>query len=179
LIRNSGTLDEQEVVMKRILIVVVLMAIGIFSFAEQEERLVLMFFASTQCAHSTNEGNISALKIIKQEFKEKYSQYDFKMVMVCFDNPFEESLALANRYGDWHEISLGARYKNELALRDLNESILPAVPHLIIYKDTYRPLERLESITRISTREKLVDLIGFQQINEWKTKGYPLGIPGH
>lgn len=165
--------------MKRILIVFALIVIGLFSFAEQDEKLVLMFFASTQCAHSTNEGNISALKNIKQEFREKYPQYDIKMVMVCFDTPFEESLALANRYGDWHEISLGARYKNELALRDLNESILPGVPHLIVYQDTYQPLERLGSISRISTREKLADLIGFQQMNEWKIKGFPLARPGH
>ena len=165
--------------MKRILFVhiIIIIAIGTFSFSEQEESLVFMFFSSTKCAHSTNEENIDAMKNIKQEFTEKYARYDIKMLMVCFDNPFEESLALVNRYGDWDEISLGQRYKNELALRDLNESMLPAVPHLIIYKDAYQPSERLKSIKIISTRKKLVDLIGFQQINEWKMKGFPLDRP--
>jgi hypothetical protein len=69
---------------------------------------------------------------------------------------------------------MGRRYKNELALQNLNLSVLPAVPHLIVYRDTYQSLEKFKSIKKISKRQKLVDLVGFTQINEWKKKCYPL-----
>ena len=93
--------------------------------------------------------------------------------MVCFDNDIEQGIEFIKKYGYWDEISIGQRYYNALSLKYLNKTKIPGIPHIIVFKDIYSSLSNW-SIPVIKKRERLVDLVGGNEINEWIKNGYPL-----
>jgi hypothetical protein len=89
------------------------------------------------------------------------------------DKDIEEGLKFIKKYGYWDEISIGNFYNNELALNYLNQTEIPGVPHVMVYRDLLVIKEKL-SIPIIKERKLLVDLVGGTQIASWINEGYPL-----
>jgi len=144
-----------------------------FTQDKSKETLVVYYFGATSCGFCNVPENIEKIKKIKTEFSEKYKDSKIKFVMVCMDENIEEGLKFIQKYGYWDEISIGNFYNNELALNYLNNTEVPGVPHVMVYKDYLLKKERF-SIPVIKERKLLVDLVGGTQIEDWINNGYPL-----
>jgi hypothetical protein len=140
---------------------------------ESKEVYVVYYFGATSCGFCNMPENIEKIKRIKIEFSEKYPDYNIKYVMVCMDRNIEEGLKFVRKYGYWDEISIGAFYNNELVLNYLNETEIPGVPHVMVYKDYLLKKEKFNIFIR-KEKKLLVDLAGGTQIGKWIDSGYPL-----
>ncbi len=155
-----------------------LLVIGGFflnSSAIKEERkgdMVFIYFASTQFGTCTNPESIERIKNIKTEFSKKYRETSIKFVMVCLDSDLDKALKFIKKNGDWDEISIGKSFSNELALNVLNQSKIPKVPHIFVFKN--RQEKGKWNLPLIKERELMVDLAGEVQIKEWIENDYPL-----
>ena len=138
-----------------------------------QDTYVVYYFGATNCGYCNIPANIDKIKQIRNEFSKKYPDFKTKYVFVCMDRNIEEGLEFIKKYGYWDEVSIGSFYNNELALNFLNTTKIPGVPHVLVYKDTYKKIEEF-SIPLIKERKLLVDLVGGTQIGDWINKGYPL-----
>lgn len=139
---------------------------------ESKGDMVFIYFASTQFGTCTAPGSIERIKNIKAQFSEKYREASIKFVMVCLDSDFDKALRFIKKNGDWDEVSIGKSFSNELALNVLNQSEIPKVPHIFVYKN--RQEKGKWNLPLIKNRELVVDLAGEAQIKEWVENDYPL-----
>jgi thiol-disulfide isomerase/thioredoxin len=140
-----------------------------------QDTYVVYYFGATSCGYCNVPANIEKIKQIKNEFFKKYPDLNTKYVFVFMDSNIEEGLEFIKKYGYWDEVSIGSFYNNELALNFLNTTKIPGVPHIIVYRDTYRKIEQF-SVPVIKERKLLIDLVGGTQIGDWISRGYPLGL---
>ncbi len=158
-------------------VVLGLLLIGVFflnSAAIKEENkgdIVFIYFASTQFGTCTDPESIERIKNIKTDFSEKYREAPIKFVMVCLDSDFDKALKFIKKHGHWDEISLGKSFSNELSLNLLNQSEIPKVPHIFVFRN--RQEKGKWNLPLIKERELMVDLAGEEQIREWVERGYP------
>lgn len=139
---------------------------------ENKEDMVFIYFASTQFGTCIDPESIERIKNIKTEFAEKYKKASIKFIMVCLDSDFDKALKFIKKNGDWDEISIGKSFSNELALNLLNQSEIPKVPHIFVFKN--RQEKGKWNLPLIKERELMVDLAGEVQIKEWIENDYPL-----
>lgn len=139
---------------------------------KNKEAMVFIYFASTQFGTCMAPESIERIKNIKTEFSEKYREASIKFVMVCLDSDFDKALKFIKKNGDWDEISIGKSFSNELALNLLNQSEIPKVPHIFVFKN--RQEKGKWNLPLIRERELMVDLAGEVQIKEWIENDYPL-----
>jgi thiol-disulfide isomerase/thioredoxin len=166
--------------MKRIILIltIILLSLPIYSNSgslqeKLKETYVVYYFGATSCGYCNMPENIKKIKKIKIDFSKKYPDSNIKYVMVCMDRDIEEGLKFIKKYGYWDEISIGNFYNNELALIYLNQTEIPGVPHVMVYRDLLVKKEK-GSIYIIKERKLLVDLVGGTQIGSWINDGYPL-----
>ena len=154
-----------------------LLLIGAVPYSESqkektEEFLVVYYFTATDFGFCTAPENIEKIKKIKSDFAAKSKSQKLKFVIVSLDENIEEGLKLIKKHGTWDEISVGSRFRNELALTYLNRSKIPEVPHILIIKAVISSGKW--NIPVVTRQELLADLAGGEQIGEWIDKGYPL-----
>ncbi len=137
-----------------------------------EEFLVVYYFAATDFGFCTAPENIEKIKKLKSDFSAKSKSQKLKFVMVALDENIEEGLKLIKKHGTWDEISVGSRFRNELALTYLNRCKIPTVPHILVFKEVIS--SGRWNIPVVDRQELLVDLAGGEQIGAWIDKGYPL-----
>lgn len=161
--------------MKRILLSlpILLFGLSVHSQKDIQEQYVIYYFGATDCGYCNEAENIVNIKKIKSEFSQKYPEAQTKYVMVCFDNDIEQGLKFIQKYGYWDEISIGQRYLNDTSLGVLNETEVPGLPHIVVYKNEYAKHPQF-SVPTIKRKVALVDLVGGSQINAWIGGGYPL-----
>lgn len=150
---------------------------NIFSFSHREDRkteevLVVYYFGSTDFGFCTLPENIEKIKKIKTDLSDEYRNRNIKFVMVCMDKDIKKGLKFIQKHGYWDEISIGSFYSNELALKILNNSPVPEVPHLMVFKDVISIGKW--NLPSIKERTLLVDLAGEVKISEWIQKAYPI-----
>lgn len=141
----------------------------LYSQDKSKEIYVVYYFGATDCYPCNTPKNIKNIKRIKAELPKKYSDKEFKFVMVTFDEDIEEGIKFIKKYGFWDEISIGKRYENELAMQRLNTAQLPGLPHIFI-DQTF--LIKNEPIVKSKTT--IVELLGGKQIDQWVADGFPL-----
>jgi hypothetical protein len=139
---------------------------------QKKEFLVVYYFAATDIGFCTAPENIEKIKKIKTDFSARHKSQKLKFVMVALDENIEAGLKLINKHGTWDEISVGSRFRNELALAYLNRSKIPVLPHILVLKDVISA--RKWNIPVVHRQELLADLAGGEQIAEWIEKGYSL-----
>ncbi|MBD3414918.1 MAG: hypothetical protein GF421_10870 [Candidatus Aminicenantes bacterium] len=139
---------------------------------ENKVDMIFLYFASTQFGTCTDPESIERIKNIKTEFSEKYREASIKFVMVCLNHDFDKALKFIKKNGDWDEISIGKSFSNELALNLLNQSEIPKVPHIFVFKS--RQEKGKWNLPLIKERELMADLAGKEQIKGWAEKDYPL-----
>jgi hypothetical protein len=139
---------------------------------QKKEFLVVYYFGATDIGFCAAPENIQKIKKIKTDFSARHKSQNLKFVMVALDENIEEGLKLINKHGTWDEISVGSRFRNELALAYLNRSKIPVVPHILVFKDVISSGKW--NIPVVHRQELLADLAGGEQIAGWIEKGYSL-----
>ena len=142
------------------------------SYQESNTVLVVYYVGSSSCSFSTHADVIEAVRTIPVGFIRAHQQ-PTKFVFVAMDIDLSEGIKYMREHGTgWDEISIGARYNNESLLRNFNDEVLPATPHVIVYKDLYT-IDEL-NIPHLYKREKLMSTFGADGVIEWIEKGFPL-----
>ena len=131
------------------------------------DRKVFYFFGSYDCAHCQDTVLQNRIADINSYLRQTSDSSQYHFVMVCFDKDLQKAVDFTRKFGEWDEISLGARYKNEMSLRLLNRTELPGTPHILVVNETLTARERFKSIPLIENEEIEVDLIGTANILNW------------
>ena len=100
-------------------------------------QLTVFYFGATSCGPCNRPEVIESIDKLRAEFDSVHPEYDTKFVMVVFDEDIETGLDFIKKYDYWDEVSIGSRYDNELSLDNLNKAEIPALPHILIYEETF------------------------------------------
>ena len=102
-----------------------------------QNQLTVFYFGATSCGPCNRPEVIESIDKLRAEFDSVHPEYDTKFVMVVFDEDIETGLDFIKKYDYWDEVSMGSRYDNELSLDNLNKAEIPALPHILIYEETF------------------------------------------
>ncbi|MBI3586971.1 MAG: hypothetical protein HY088_07575 [Ignavibacteriales bacterium] len=157
--------------MRYILVCIFVMSSFLYSQDKSKEVYVVYYFGATDCPPCNTPKNIENIKRIKAELPKKYSDKEFKFVMVTFDEDIEEGIKFVKKYGFWDEISVGKRYENELVMQHLNTAKIPGLPHIFV-NQTFL----INNTPTVKSKTTIVELLGAKQIDQWVENGFPLKV---
>lgn len=141
------------------------------------ERLVVYYIGGSGCPGCVCDATVAAVRTIKAEFAQKYPRYVVQFNLVCLDTNFWQAVTFIDKFGGgWDELSIGNHFHNELALRYLPQSRMPAVPHILVVRDTVAHEEKKG--THVRNRTLVADQVGPDEFEAWIQAGFPLQSPG-
>ncbi len=133
----------------------------------------VFYFGGSDCSFCMNPTEIANINALRRDLPKLYPQRRFKFVLVVMDEDISRGIKYLQKYPGWDEVSIGSRYNNELMLAHLNETKLPGVPHLMVFRDG---LTTRRSVPLLKTRTLLAELVGGHQIQHWMQSNYPLKV---
>lgn len=130
-----------------------------------QEQLTVFYFGASDCGPCNRPDVIKSIDEIRNSFDSMHPNYDTKLVMVAMDEDIEKGLKYTTKYEKWDEISIGSRYHNENTLAHLNNIMIPGVPHIIIFKDSFEVGDYGAEI--IKNREFVKNILSGEEIVAW------------
>ena len=130
-----------------------------------QEQLTVFYFGATDCGPCNRQDVIESIDIIRTDFDSVHSGFDTKLVMVTMDENMDEAIKYIQKYEYWDETSMGSRYHNELILEHLNKAEIPGVPHIMVFKDSFK--DGGFGTQTIENREFIKSIMGGDEIVAW------------
>ncbi|MCP9290159.1 thioredoxin-like domain-containing protein [Gracilimonas sediminicola] len=130
-----------------------------------QEQLTVFYFGASDCGPCNRPDVIESIDKIRANFDSQHTNYDTKLVMVAMDEDIDTGLKYISKYDEWDEISIGSRYHNENTLAHLNNIMIPGVPHIIIFKDTFEVGDY--GVEIIKNRELVKNILSGEEIVSW------------
>jgi len=148
--------------------------LSVQAFAQDSTKTVItvFYFGGSDCPYCIDHRNVQNINKMRAELPRLYHDMSFKFVLVVMDKEIERGMRYSKKYPAWDEVCIGQFYDNEMMLEHVNQSPLPAVPHIMVYRDSLR-LGKL-NIPTIGNRALLIDLVGENAIAKWGKAGYAL-----
>lgn len=137
-----------------------------------QEQLTVFYFGASDCGPCNRPDVIESIDEIRAGFDSLHPGYDTKLVMVAMDEDLDVGLEYTTKYEKWDEISIGSRYHNENTLAHLNNIMIPGVPHIIIYKDSFKKGDF--GVEVIKDRELVKNILSGEEIVAWVDNDMPL-----
>ena len=137
-----------------------------------QEQLTVFYFGASDCGPCNRPDVIESIDEIRASFDSLHHNYDTKLVMVAMDEDIDLGLEYTTKYERWDEISIGSRYHNENTLAHLNNIMIPGVPHIIIYKDSFEAGDF--GVEIIKNRELVKNILSGEEIVAWVNNKMPL-----
>jgi len=130
-----------------------------------QEQLTVFYFGATDCGPCNRSDVIESIDVIRTNFDSLHSDYETKLVMVTMDENMDEAIKYIQKYEYWNETSMGSRYHNELILAHLNKAEIPGVPHIMIFKDSFKDGDF--GTQTIENRQLVKSIMGGDEIVAW------------
>jgi len=138
-----------------------------------QNQLTVFYFGATSCGPCNRPEVIESIDKLKAEFDSAHPEYDTKFVMVVFDEDIETGLKFIEKYSYWDEVSIGSRYDNELSLDNLNKTDIPALPHILIYAETFEKVDGFGIEVR-KNKTLIKEVLEGDKIVSWVNSGMKL-----
>ena len=159
--------------MKTLLLLLVLLLSASPAADQPDERAyVVFYYGATSCGPCSQPEVIESIDAIRAQFADAHAGVSAKLVMVVMDEDLDEGIAYLEKYEPWDEVSIGSHYRNEHALRHLNEREMPGIPHVLVFEDVYEEASYGTSV--LKERALVAELLGADAIVEWAESGFPL-----
>lgn len=130
-----------------------------------QEQLTVFYFGATDCGPCNRPDVIESIDIIRTTFDSLHSEFETKLVMITMDENMDEAIKYIQKYEYWDETSMGSRYNNELILAHLNKAEIPGVPHIMVFKDSFK--DGGFGTQTIKNREFVKSIMGGEKIVAW------------
>lgn len=137
-----------------------------------QEQLTVFYYGSTDCGPCNRPEVIQSINKLKADFASTHKKFTTKFVMVVMDETIPRGLNYIEKYEYWDEVAIGSRYHNELALANLNKTKIPGLPHIFVYKETFK--DAGHGIELKENRNLAKEVLGGDQIVTWVNSGMKL-----
>ncbi len=133
----------------------------------------VFYFGGTDCPFCMDPKEIAKINAVRRNLPKIHPELRFKFVLVVMDTDIAQGIRYMHKYPKWDEVSIGSFYNNELMLAHLNQTKMPGVPQLMIFRDTLA-MRHDVSVPLLKGRTLLADFVGGRQIGNWMQSNYPL-----